>query len=72
MADAIPEFRIDVRYGDIPAQYVDAANGKRAELIETLADVDEAIADAWLEEREISPEELVVRPTAVRVYDCLI
>ncbi|GAA5861484.1 hypothetical protein JCM3774_000266 [Rhodotorula dairenensis] len=50
---------IDVRYGEIPAQFVDAAKAKRAELIETLADVDEAIADAWLEEREISAEELV-------------
>jgi translation elongation factor EF-G len=51
---------IDVRYGEIPAQYVEAAKAKRAELVETLADVDEAIADAWLEEREIQPEELVV------------
>ncbi|GAA6004330.1 hypothetical protein JCM10207_000672 [Rhodosporidiobolus poonsookiae] len=50
---------INVRTDEIPAQYLEAAQAKRAELVETLAEVDDAIADAWLEEREILPEELV-------------
>ncbi|GAA6011257.1 hypothetical protein JCM8202_003952 [Rhodotorula sphaerocarpa] len=50
---------INVRHDEIPAQYLDAAKTKRAELIEHLAEADEEIADAWLEEREIQAEELV-------------
>ncbi|GAA5835311.1 hypothetical protein JCM11251_006677 [Rhodosporidiobolus azoricus] len=50
---------IDVRTDEIPAQFLEAAQAKRAELVETLAEVDDAIADAWLDEREIKPEELV-------------
>ncbi|GAA5863528.1 hypothetical protein JCM5296_004816 [Sporobolomyces johnsonii] len=50
---------ITVKTGDVPEQYVEAAKAKRAELIETLAEVDDEIADAWLEEREIKPEELI-------------
>ncbi|GAA6036647.1 hypothetical protein JCM8097_001270 [Rhodosporidiobolus ruineniae] len=50
---------IDVRTDVIPEQYLEPAQAKRAELVETLAEVDDAIADAWLEEREILPEELV-------------
>ncbi|SCV68476.1 BQ2448_597 [Microbotryum intermedium] len=49
---------IHVRADDIPAEFMEAALAKRAELIETLAEVDDEIADAWLEEREISSGEL--------------
>lgn len=47
-----------VKTDEIPAEFVEAAKAKRAELVETLAEVDDEIADAWLEEREITPEEL--------------
>lgn len=47
----------------IPEQFLAAATAKRAELIETLAEVDDEIADAWLEEREISGLEIAVRTT---------
>jgi elongation factor G len=52
--------RINVTSGEIPAEFMDAAIAKRAELVETLAEVDDEIADAWLEEREIAPDELAV------------
>ncbi|KAM0756639.1 putative nuclear condensin complex protein [Meredithblackwellia eburnea MCA 4105] len=47
-----------VKSGEIPAEFLEAAKAKRAELIEHLAEVDDEIADAWLEEREIAGEEL--------------
>ncbi|KAK4705840.1 elongation factor G, partial [Phenoliferia sp. Uapishka_3] len=47
-----------VTAGDIPTEFLEAAQAKRAELIETLADVDDDLADAWLEEREISGPEI--------------
>ncbi|GAA5995084.1 Mef1p [Rhodotorula paludigena] len=50
---------IDVRHDEIPAQYAEMAQTKRAELVEALAEVDDEIAEAWLEEREITPVELV-------------
>lgn len=50
-----------VKSGEIPTEFMEAAIAKRAELVETLAEVDDEIADAWLEEREITPEELAVR-----------
>lgn len=49
-----------VKSGEIPTEFMEAAIAKRAELVETLAEVDDEIADAWLEEREITPEELAV------------
>lgn len=51
---------IIVRSGEVPEKYVEAAKAKRAELVESLAEVDDEIAEAWLEEREIAPEEFVV------------
>lgn len=53
---------ITVRTDEIPAEFLEGAQAKRAELVETLAEVDDEIADAWLEEREITPAELSVRP----------
>lgn len=50
-----------VRSDVIPEEFLAAATAKRAELIETLAEVDDEIADAWLEEREISGLEIAVR-----------
>ena len=47
--------------GEIPAQFLEAANAKRAELIETLAEVDDELAEAWLDEREITGAEIAVR-----------
>ncbi|KAK4058166.1 Elongation factor G, mitochondrial [Microbotryomycetes sp. JL221] len=49
---------INVKTEEIPAEFIEAAKAKRAELVENLAEVDDEIADAWLEEREITPEEL--------------
>lgn len=49
-----------VKSGDIPSEFLEIAQAKRAELVENLAEVDDEIADAWLEEREISGEELAV------------
>lgn len=43
---------------EIPAQYLDMAKAKRAELIEQLADVDDELAELFLEERDPSAEEL--------------
>ncbi|KAI5479227.1 elongation factor G [Pseudohyphozyma bogoriensis] len=49
---------IKVTSGEIPAEFLEAAQAKRAELIETLAEVDDELADAWLEEREITGAEI--------------
>ena len=48
-----------VREADIPAELVDEANAKRAELIEQLAEVDESISDAFLLEMPISTTDIV-------------
>ncbi|GAA5833983.1 hypothetical protein JCM9279_004182 [Rhodotorula babjevae] len=49
---------IDIRNDDIPAEYLDSAQAKRAELVEAIAEVDDELTEAWLEEREITPIEL--------------
>lgn len=49
--------------GEIPAEFLEAATAKRAELIETLAEVDDEIAEAWLDEREIAGVEIAVSQT---------
>ncbi|KAF8598739.1 putative MEF1-translation elongation factor G, mitochondrial [Ceratobasidium sp. AG-I] len=48
-----------VESDEIPANVLPLAEQKRAELIETLADVDDEIADLFLAEEKISPEQLV-------------
>ncbi|KAF8321120.1 putative MEF1-translation elongation factor G, mitochondrial [Clavulina sp. PMI_390] len=50
---------VDIREDVIPADLLPLANEKRQELIETLADVDDTIADFYLAEEEPSPTELV-------------
>ncbi|GAA5916677.1 hypothetical protein JCM8208_003899, partial [Rhodotorula glutinis] len=49
---------IDIRNDEIPAQYLESAQAKRAELVEAIAEVDDELTEAWLEEREITPIEL--------------
>ncbi|EME89677.1 uncharacterized protein MYCFIDRAFT_33028 [Pseudocercospora fijiensis CIRAD86] len=49
---------IIVREDEVPADVLEFAKEKRQVLVETLADVDEAIADAVLEEREPSIDEI--------------
>ncbi|TNY20624.1 putative nuclear condensin complex protein [Rhodotorula diobovata] len=49
---------IDIRNDEIPAEYLEAAKVKRAELVEAIAEVDDELTEAWLEEREITPVEL--------------
>ncbi|OCB88154.1 elongation factor G, mitochondrial [Sanghuangporus baumii] len=48
-----------VESDEIPAEVVDLARVKRTELIETLADVDDEIAELYLEEKEPTKEQLV-------------
>lgn len=52
--------RMNVTSGEIPAEFLEAAIAKRAELIETLAEVDDELAEAWLDEREITGQEISV------------
>jgi elongation factor G len=47
-----------VRHAEVPADLKEFAEEKRALLIETLADVDEDIANAFLDERTPSPAEI--------------
>jgi len=61
-ADALSPCSIDIRNDEIPAQYLESAQAKRAELVEAIAEVDDELTEAWLEEREITPIELGVRP----------
>lgn len=46
----------DVIEGPIPAEYAEAAAAARERLVERLADVDDVIAEAFLEETEITEE----------------
>ena len=48
-----------VESDEVPAEVVDLAKAKRTELIETLADVDDEIAELFLEEKEPTKEQLV-------------
>lgn len=51
---------VDVRESDeIPGELLELATQKRQELIETLADVDDAIADLYLAESPVSNDDLV-------------
>jgi translation elongation factor EF-G len=68
-ADPSSLYSITIRSGDVPSHYVEAAQAKRAELIESLAEVDDEIAEAWLDEREIAPEELVVSQVFFPLYN---
>ena len=43
---------------DVPEQYLDAAKKARANMVEEIADVDDAIMDKYLNEEEISNDEL--------------
>lgn len=43
---------------DIPTDMVEAAEERRAKLVETLADIDEDIADIYLNEEDPTPEQL--------------
>jgi elongation factor G len=47
-----------VRYDEVPANLKDLAEEKRQVLIETLADVDEDIANTFLDERTPTPDEI--------------
>ncbi|CZT25379.1 probable Elongation factor G, mitochondrial [Ramularia collo-cygni] len=47
-----------VRVDDVPADVLELAQAKRSLLIETLADVDDEIAEAFLDERTPSPDEI--------------
>ncbi|KAJ3295688.1 Elongation factor G, mitochondrial [Borealophlyctis nickersoniae] len=47
-----------IRTDEIPAELLDAAKAKRAELIEHLADADDEIAEVFLEETEPTSEQL--------------
>jgi elongation factor G len=49
----------DVREADIPAELADEAKAARARMIESVANVDDVIADKFLAEESIIPEELV-------------
>ena len=49
----------DVREADIPAELVEEANAARARMIEGLADVDDAIAEKYLAELPVTPEDLI-------------
>jgi hypothetical protein len=52
--------RIEIREAEVPAEVQALANEKRRVLIETLADVDDVIADRFLMEEEPTINELNV------------
>jgi len=61
----------EIRREVVPAEMVDAVEAARAELIETLADVDEAVGDLYLAEEPISEEQIVAavrRATIARTF----
>lgn len=61
----------NVRREPVPAEYESVVATKRRELVETLADVDEAIADKFLMEEEITNEEIhsaIRRATLAKLF----
>jgi elongation factor G len=48
----------DIREADIPAEYVDAAKARRAEIIERVADVDDQLAELYLAGEEPSNDQI--------------
>jgi elongation factor G len=52
--------RVNIREDEIPPEYLELAKEKRRVLIETLADVDDVIADRYLMEEEPTVRELQV------------
>ena len=57
----LPSPREIIKYGPVPEELAAMAKQKRAELIETLADHDEEMADLFLSEQDPTPEQLKVR-----------
>ncbi|OCK83467.1 translation elongation factor G [Lepidopterella palustris CBS 459.81] len=53
-----PKGEIIVEKDEIPADLVDLANEKRAKLIETLADVDDEMAEIFLDERQPTNDQI--------------
>jgi len=49
----------DIRVGDIPAEYQEAAEAARTQLVETVAETDEELMMLYLEGEEIEAEQLV-------------
>jgi elongation factor G len=49
----------DVRLADIPAELVAEAKAARQKMIESIANVDDAIAEKYLHEQECTPDDLV-------------
>ncbi|KAJ3019437.1 Elongation factor G, mitochondrial [Thoreauomyces humboldtii] len=60
-----------IRVEDIPADLVDAATAKRAELVEQIADVDDEVAEIFLNEEDPTSEQLTAairRATIARKF----
>jgi len=53
------DFGKDIRVGEIPAEFLDAATEARTKLIEVVAENDEEMMMRYLEGEEFTPEELV-------------
>jgi len=51
---------INVTENDIPEEFMELANAKRAELFEHLAEVDEAMSDMFIMEENPTSEQLAV------------
>lgn len=63
--------RVEIREAEVPPEVQALANEKRRVLIETLADVDDVIADKYLMEEEPTVQELYVRvPTPFLTPGC--
>jgi elongation factor G len=58
--DAADPLGLNPRIGEIPAGMLDEARGCREELVEAVADSDDAIAERYLEGKEIGAEELMI------------
>lgn len=61
LLQSVVDCRVIIREAEIPADVLELAKEKRRILIETLADVDDVIADKYLMEEEPTVQELQVR-----------
>ena len=52
-------YKTDQVFGDIPADYLEAAQIARAEMLEAAADCDDALMEKYLAEEELTKEEIV-------------
>lgn len=62
--------RQEVVASDVPSNMQDFVMDKRRELIEVVSEVDDQLAEAFLNDEPITANELKVHPTSIIIFCC--